>query len=75
VTVEWAKPLIIGAEKSITAPAGKYTVLNNIIYYVGNDERYLVYNPKKKHSFGRYAGFATQTCYGLAYAYAHKGRS
>ena len=45
VTDEWAKPLITGATKDITAPYGKYTVLNNIIYYVGNDERYLVYVP------------------------------
>ena len=45
VSDEWATPLITGAKKSIVTPQGKYTVLNNIIYYVGKDERYLVYTP------------------------------
>jgi hypothetical protein len=45
VTDAWAKPLITGAVKDIATPYGKYTVLNNLIYYVGKDERYVMYVP------------------------------
>ena len=42
---ELVQDLISGERKYIPANTGKYTVLNNIIYFVTKDERYLLYIP------------------------------
>ena len=41
----WCQPLIPGAAGSIDTNHGKNIVLNQLIYYIGRDERYLLYMP------------------------------
>ena len=41
----WCQPLITGAAHSIGTGHGKYLLLNQLIYYIGKDERYLLYIP------------------------------
>ena len=40
-----AKQLLAGEVKLIQAPQGKYVMLNNIIYYLSHDGKYLLYIP------------------------------
>ena len=42
---ELVRDLVSGAQKHIPAITGKYLFLNNIIYFVTKDERYLLYIP------------------------------
>ena len=41
----FSQPLITGATHIIDTSHGKYVMLNQLIYYIGRDERYLLYIP------------------------------
>ena len=41
-TDAFLKPLMESVVNSITTAHGKYALINNIIHYIGSDERYLL---------------------------------
>ena len=42
---KFIRPLLNGSEKEIKTSHGRYIILNDIVYYVSQDARYLVYVP------------------------------
>ena len=45
-TDKFVEPLINGSQKCILAKFGKYIVLNQLVYYLSNDGRHLLYIPE-----------------------------